>query len=788
MKREFTKFLRFTWFRFDAANLVNRVNRIYFTLIAFYFLLFFCPYAFAEGPSAWLNMNYTETKEFENGKKTQTSNNLYQNYYLRLDKSITPLISYQLYLRTTLTNSHNTDSQGNTTNSYLRAIEPAMDIFFRNPLYGLDTGYRRLEQWTTANLKEKGMKTTDFYYSRFNITPYGLPSFSFQFDRKKDYDHLPARKIDTTDTKYSGISWYDLLYKGFKLSYNVTFTRDENKTPLDIISKTVNNSLNALYNLGYNKTFWQDSVNVSAGYQGNYVRYKNVQFSTQTGPESVKRMPSTGRYGLGAQLHEDVDILDPAISLTDSIYNVPATTANGTINIGQNGKKYHNIGIELFSSTKPVDTLYIYVNKDTLSDTNLIQTANWRVYRSDFNLPTTWTEIAILSVTPKVYDVLNNIYRYEIRFTTPQNGLYFRVINMETASINDVLVTETEAFGTDLIQAGKSTDTSTFFTQGININVNLRPVKRVTFTINYFLNRSDQDPESLAKSVSGAFENMFSKSITENGEKLKSNITRSYGAGSTWLTHRLLTTTVRFQRNEAFDNKKKIDLRSDTYSVAFNSNPLPALDTNLSLIRTYTYDFKEKHSMNNLYLLTVGAKLYKDVNMITDIGYTQSKMYAMNNQNETATASENTTSSTRYIRGTVDARLTPKLSGNLTYGISRTSGSASSSSNDANLILMYRPGRFISLSGSFKITDTDNETTTSERLLIDWLVLPAIRMNANYEHSNSEQGTIDSLSGYLIWYITRFLDFQFTYGYTRNVKEKKTETYNLGGNLTCKFW
>jgi hypothetical protein len=52
--------------------------------------------SFAEGPSAWFNMNYTDTKQFEDGEKIQASDNLYQNYYFRLDKSVTPLISYQL--------------------------------------------------------------------------------------------------------------------------------------------------------------------------------------------------------------------------------------------------------------------------------------------------------------------------------------------------------------------------------------------------------------------------------------------------------------------------------------------------------------------------------------------------------------------------------------------------------------------------------------------------------------------------------------------------------------------
>lgn len=756
---------------------------------------FLFSFAFAEGPNALMNMNYTETTQYENGDRTQTSDNLYQNYYFRFDKAVTPVISYQLYLRSTLTNAHTKDADGDVTKSYLRALEPAADIFFRTPLYGLDAGYRRLDQWNTANLNNNGRITTDFSYSRFTLTPYELPAFSLQFDGEKEYDHLKVRKTDTAYTKYSGSSWYDLVYKDIRMSYNINYTRDEHKTPLEKVTKTINNSVNGLFTLGYSRTFWSKKASVSAGYQSSYVRFKNEQFAAETGSVSFKRTPSLGMYGSGVQLQPDVDTLASTISLSDNIHTVPAASTSGVINIGQNGKRYHNIGVQLFSSEKPVDTICVYVNKDITGETNLTDGANWRVYRSSFNLPGTWAEIAIQSVTVSAYDSLHNIYRYEIRLISPQNSLYFKAVNMENASVIDLLVTEIEVFGTDEIpQSGKTTDVTTFFTQGINFNASLRPVQRLTFSLNYFLNRSDQNPASIAKSIGGAFANLLSDSIKDNGKKLKSNITRAYGLSSVWFAHRLLTTTVRFLRNEAFDNNREMDLRSDTYSVSFSSAPLPTLDTNLSYVRTYTYNFTEKQSMNNLYLLTIGARIYRDVNMITDVGYTQSKTYAGSIQENIETAFRDTSSSTRYIRGTLDTRFTPNLSGNLTYGLSRTSGSTSSQSNDVSLIVTYRPGRFISLSGSFRIADTDDETRMSEGILLDWLIVPSVRFNLSYEHINTENETeaetetTDTISGYVIWYITRFLDLQVNYSYIHNDQETKRKTYNLGANFTGRFW
>lgn len=751
-------------------------------------IFLYCSMAYAEGPSGLLNMNYIDTKQFEDGKKTQSSDNLFQNYYLRLDKSITPMLSYQLNIRSTLLNSSTTDAQGNTTKSYQRAIEPDLEIFLRNPVYALDAGYRRLEQWLTVNLSDEGRKTTDYYYSRFTVTPGALPSLSLQFDRQKDYDHLSVNKVDTTDTKYSVNTWYDLLYRDMKFSYNATYTRDETETPLAAISKTTSDNFNGSYNFNYNKSLMGGMINMLAGYQGNYFRNKTVEFATRSGSISLKRTPSLGLYAPGTQLQPDFDTLTSTATLSDNIYNVPATAATGTINIGQNGKKFNNIGIQLFSSAKPVDTIFIYVNKDATSDTNLTSVANWKAFRSDFNLPATWTETTIQSVTLSVYDPMNNVFRYEIKLSAPQNKLYFKVVNMDIASVSDVFVTEIEAFGTDVVpSSGRTADISTFFAQGINLSANIRPTPRLTFALNYFLNRSDQNPGSIFSSVAGAFSNMFTKSIQGNGNMLSSNVTRTFGVSSTWLTHRLLTTTVRFDRNEAFDNRNETDIRSDTYQLAFHSSPLPTLDTNLSFSRTYTYSFDKKNSLNSLYLLTVGSKLYRSVNMITDIGYTAIKQYA-DNQSLQQPAAVGSESSTRYIRGTLDAQLSAKVSANLTYGLSRASGDTPSSSDDSSFIVTYRPGKFFSVSGNFGISSTESETTSLEGIAIDWLFLPATRMNMNYQHTNKEQERIDSFSGYLIWYITKFLDLQLTYSYARDVKDKKNEIYSFGGNLICRLW
>ncbi|MFH1703721.1 MAG: hypothetical protein ABIB41_09910, partial [Nitrospirota bacterium] len=736
----------------------------------------------AEGPGGWANINYTTSKEYEDGERISTSNAFFRNLYLSLEKPVTPLISYQLYFRTNWADFRLTDSEGNLTKTYQRVGEPAFDLFFRNPIYDFSAGYRRREEWSTAHLNDEGRETTEFYYSRLNITPQDLPFLSFQFDRQKDFDYLSPMTTDTTDTRYTVSSWYQYLYKDLNLSYNITYIRDLNENHVGLIEETKGGNFTGLYNVSYAKSFWSGKANVSANYQGNYIRNKIEQSVSQTGSISFERTPleAAGRYAQGTAPPPDTNTFDFALTTTvAALSDNNFTTEISTINIGTG--LYHNIGL-FISSGNSVDTLFVYVNQNVSADTNLNNATNWRVYRSNSNATGTWQSTPISSVTVFT-DTVNNIFRYEIRLSTSFNASFFKAVNMQTVNapgITNVLVTEIEAYGTEVVsETGRLTEVNNFFNQGINLVASLRPLPKLTFALNYFINRSDQNPISLWNSLGGVFSNIFTKSINDD-DRLISNVVRTYGATSTWLTHRLLTTTLRLQRNEAFDNREVTDFSSNTYSLSFGSVPLPTLDTNLSLIRSDNYTFGEKDSTNDSVLLSIVSKLYKDVNMVTDATYTKSKSYITDTQTDTTA-----------IRASIDTYFTRKLYGNFLLGLSWTSSEGTSiATREGTTLITYRPGRFINITGSFRISDIDGDITTSEGILMDWLPLPALRLNLNYLHTHSEVEplTSDSLGWYGIWYITKFLDLQLTYVYTRTKQETDNTSYNIGANLNCRFW
>ncbi|MEW6600481.1 MAG: hypothetical protein AB1499_05875 [Nitrospirota bacterium] len=732
--------------------------------------------AFSQGLNGYFDINKNITKQYDDGDMTLSTESVNRNLYLNVHEPITPVLTYQFNLRTNFLDSKTTDSLDVTSKRYVRSIEPALDLVLGNPTYSLSSGVRRREQWTAAHMNNDNRKTNDYYYSRLSLSPDLLPSLVLQFDRQKNYDYLSPRAVDNSNSVYSISSAYDLPPADVKFRYTVNYSYTVSHTPLNLNNKTISDNFNGTYSVGYSSRFWQNKADYSLGYQGNFTRNASEQFVTQTGTILNKRIPFGGLY-----IYDPPDPAVGALNSENTLINNDINTPT-SINIGTGiGNINHNIGIWI-PPDDSVDRLYVYVDKDISGDLNLGNSINWKAYKSDSNTAaTTWTEITINQVVIFT-DTLDNIYRYEIRFASPQNASYFKAVNLATVSaagLTDVFVTEIEAYGTDAADQKKLIDASNSFTQQINFNTSLRPTDKLTLGLNYSLDRSDQNLISVANSVGGIFENIFSDSLSEARWNFLSVITRAYSASASLIAHRYLTTSFRVQRNETFDNKDETDFNSNSYNLSFLSEPLPTLNANLSLIRSDNYSFSEKSSTNDSALLSVGSRLYRDLNMITDVIY--SKAYSYTNE---------TTSTTQQINGTLDALLTSKLSGTFSYHISRTlSDGTPSDLRDGSLFITYRPGKLINITGNFKISDSDGDTSTVEGVLLDWLPLPAVRLNANYQRSDTEPGPVktDTVNGYIIWYVTKFADVRFISSYSKQMDDNSTKYYSTTASLNCRF-
>jgi len=582
-------------------------NIIYSSALTLLIFLICISGVFAEGLGGLASFNYNSVKVEEDGQKQSISNTLHQNLHLNYNKTVTQNISYQLYFRANTLDLEVSDAADNVTYTDRRMLEPAIDFNLRNSIYFLSAGYRRHEEWSSHRLRDESRETTELYYSRLSFIPKNLPSLSLDYDRQENFDYLTPKNKDHSIDEYSISSAYTLPPGKTRARYHLNFTHSIDKNPNEITNKIISDDFNVNYNVEYSGSFWHSRANYTVSYRGNYSRDHSKQFVRQTGSFPVNRSALGGFNATGSSVKPEVDLLPSEVSLIDDDFITSTGIDISTVITGL----YENLGIRVLG-TKPVDTIYVYVNQDVTGDV-LNNISYWKAYSSDVNIdvPGIWKELTIHSVTVSPHDIPNSIYRFEIKLSAEETASYFKVINMQTASTANVSVTEIEAYGTDLILSKETTDISESYNQGFDLSTSARLYENVTLALRYSLDRSDRNPDSVLSSIGGIFKNMFSDEISGDDADFRSIITRDYGATAIWEAHRLLTTSLRIQRSENFDDHNTNDFSSNSYNLSFNSAPLPSLDATLSVLRNDTYKFDNKENETNSVLLSVGSRLHR---------------------------------------------------------------------------------------------------------------------------------------------------------------------------------
>jgi hypothetical protein len=342
------------------------------------------------------------------------------------------------------------------------------------------------------------------------------------------------------------------------------------------------------------------------------------------------------------------------------------------------------------------------------------------------------------------------------------------------------LITEIEAHGTEEVsERGKVSDDSQRFDQRLGFSANTPLLKTLNVAVYFSVDRRDENPDSILNSFTGIFKNIFTKSEREGDEDFKSNVTRAFGVSTNWKAHEHITASLSYNRGESFDNTKETDARNDTYSLSFSSDPLPTLRTNLSLSRSENRNFGEKSSASNSMVLSVDSELYKYINMTTDMSYSLSESFAAD-----------TESKAYAINGSIDAVFTKKLFASLKYNFSWSSSETeTTSARNGSTRITYRLGRFFNIWAGFRISDSEESRTTSENISINWIPLPAIRLNIGYQHSvtTPDSSRSDSFNSSGSWEITKFMYASFSYTYDQRKDENEKSSQSISANLSCRF-
>jgi hypothetical protein len=786
-------FQRYILSDFRLSAVLQRHGKV---ILALLFLLFRSP-VFAADFGVTASLDYYKLESSVDTQKN-TTDRLTQNYYLRYNSEITPILNYGFYLRSGISDMTRTDIAGLSTKSSSKDVEPMLDLIFRNPIYNFNAGYRHKESWLESSKADSVRATEGYFYSRLDIIPVDLPRFFLQYDNTK---RTPGDNLDTT---YSLQSLYNFTYKDLAAGYNVRYQRlDSTRGP----TESITDIFSGQYSISYHRSFWNNRLKVNSAYQGNYNQNIFEQFVSGSGTVTVKNpvMSFQGLYNTlnGTFLQPNADTLDTVEPL---LIDSDLITGINRLNIGTT--PYINIGINV-SPTASVNGLYIYVNRDVTDDTGLVNPGNWRVYKNSINAQ--WQSagtVTIQSVLPVEVD--NNIFRYELVFSVPQDADWYKVINLESVNVlsspeMDVLVTEVVAYNTVEIVAGNSLKQELItLNQGLTVSASLKVLSSLDLTLTYTVTRTDSQPDSVPNSMSGFFQNIFSKTLSEKDVEALYNVTRNYGASASWLAHRLLTTRLSVQRSMSFDNLDTVDYSNNAYSLTLSYLPLPTLDMNLSFNRNDSFSFGLKTITNETAELSTGAKLYKDVNLSIDSGLARVKSFA-----------DNTKQTNLYLTGNLQARLTPKISGNMIYRLSSSksnkenfishgsfageeapvtqeglSDNGDSVTQEGSLYVNYRPGRLLSISGIVKILDSEELQTLQNMLSLDWRPLPALSLSLRYQQTSTRPGdkSFNSLYAALKWRIFRFMDAQLFYSSSRTEQLSSSEKSIVGVKLNCSFW
>lgn len=719
--------------------------------------------AWGEDVSGLADIRHNTTEQKTDGAKTSEGYTTTQNYYLTTIGNITPAMTYAINLRANHSKTSVTQNNS-TTEVYRQGGEPQIELNLNNPLYRASVGCQRSEIWDGASISNSTRETTDYTYARFDIAPREFPTFGLQWSHRENYDYASPHSVDSATDSYLINTTYNYAPFAFYYNYSLTMNLDDVQQN-DLISQETNLQ-NHNGRIDYSQSLWDGRIPLAASYQANYSR-NTINNLSNLPRFTVERLAFRGLYAQDSLTNPNATAL--RLEVQNSIIDDDRITPITTINIGNSIGDLNlqrNIGLEL-TGTGSVRLLRIFINiptTETFVDSPILD-----VYSG--NTVSDWTRIQ-RSIAPVPQGSSNyNVYYYDVTFSSITARFFKVVLTGEVSGIiRNIYVTEIEAYGDET----EKTDITDRFDQGLNLSTGLKTSPNWSVLLNMYLTRNDEEPSSLTDYASYLFSNLVSKSSKGGDGASRATTTRSWGPSVNWQPYSKLFSSFRFQRQDTWDTENTIDTSSDIYAVTLNSPILDTLDATFSATHGDQYSFSEKESSNNTLLLSTLAKLYQDVNMVTDLNYTTSKTYFPDMSTDAIS-----------VNGTVNAILTRKMNGTFNYAFSWPS--PGEGTNQQTVVLVYHPGPLLNLMASFQFADTGTDRIFGQNYTIDWLPFPVLNINLTLQAL--ESGDMETQSGALQsrWQINRHFDLQFNYAISRQKATTKVDTYNASLFLAARF-
>jgi hypothetical protein len=458
------------------------------------------------------------------------------------------------------------------------------------------------------------------------------------------------------------------------------------------------------------------------------------------------------------------------INAREALYGIDNTPTEGTLASNQALTDHNkdalaieigpleraNIGLKLDRSQE-ADLLYLYT-VDTLR-TEAEKNFRWELYRSDDG--SEWKSTDILVVASRY----NTAFR---RFEIDLPGIasdYIKLVAVETPN-QSVGFSEIEVFRKTESEHEK-TDYEDYLT---DVGLSFRLATDLNLTYNLSLETATTDPGSERKRRTQAGTLRWTPSryfapglsVSESTEKTTDESTEETPGEST-----------ENATSESGENLQTVpETLNRSYSLIVTSQPLDTLDLSTSLTHRESYEDSTKITTSQLMSLYAGAALFPDLDSSLDLTY-----------NTTNNEEDGTKTQGYGARWIVTARLSPKLTTDLTTDYLKSKAETDSDSKSTTLSLTWRPSDDFSLRGSASKTwETDADK-------MGWSMIASVSPTEKTQFSLSyafvdSTSTTESYGLFYSWTISRVFTMQLNGTYRI---EKEDTPWSAGAQLTARF-
>lgn len=686
----------------------------------------------AQDLSGFVRSNASLTESEVGGTTTRL-----QSYNQILDvnwnRTVSSLFRYRVSARAQ-DGRDRTEVDSDVTRSSSTSVEPIFDMTLSGPAYSLNGGIRLREEFTDATDEEEKRLSERRVFTRLFLTPPDLPSLSFLFDRLTSEDDLDPKVEDTVDTRFEVSTEY--AYEVVNLLY--TF---EDRIFEDNAEGFTRNTMNHVGTLSYSDSFFQDRLDVTADYTGDYTKITE-EFSRAITVDVERRLSRGLRAG------PDPTPLDSS--------DVPLTNEPGLLTGAASVPLDLNIaiGFEL-SIREQVSEIRISLAPTppfTLPN-NLQLFLNFRVFFTDDTTLTTWTEVAVNS---QFFDPADSRFTLTFAPTTARFVKAFVERNDFGALVN---ATQIAAFDREQVAAGEERERSSLI-QRFGLGLAYSPVDWATGSFDALVTDTTDDPGN-RRTTTGT---LTPKIIAE--------------------LHRVLTATFTYQHGFSTSNiSGSEDTTDDTYSLIFTSNPLPTLTSSLSLVHREDRTEGELDNRSDTGSLTASAQLYRNLNVITSYSISQSEDLIADRESLNQTVSLN-----------ASAMLTEKLSSSAGYSFRWTDTESpiedeTTTSQTANASFTYTLSRLANFTARFDFSDTEDTTTITQEYSVDWIPTSKISSFVSYRRVDQEvQGDTTSSDNITVngrWNISSYLNADVNFTYFQNSEGDTSQS--ISGSVEMRF-